>query len=68
MPCPPPGVLPNPGIETVFLASPAAAAAAAASYHYLPLVPPGKPESAIHTHIAPLVWISFPFRSPQSIE
>ena len=25
-------------------------------------------ESAIHTHIFPLFWISFPFRSPQSIE
>ena len=24
-------------------------------------------ESAIHTHISPLFWISFPFRSPESI-
>ena len=27
-----------------------------------------KRESAIHIHISPLFWISFPFRSPQSIE
>ena len=25
-------------------------------------------ESAIYTHISPLFWISFPFRSPQIIE
>ena len=25
-------------------------------------------ESAIHTHISPLLWISFPFRSPKSTE
>ena len=25
-------------------------------------------ESAKHTHISPLFWISFPFRSPQSTE
>ena len=27
-----------------------------------------KGESAIYTHVAPLSWISFPFRSPQSTE
>ena len=25
-------------------------------------------ESAVHIHISPIFWISFPFRSPQSIE
>ena len=25
-------------------------------------------ESAVHVHMAPLLWISFPFRSPESFD
>ena len=38
LPCPPPGDLPNPGIETVSFTSPALQVSS------LPLTPPGKPE------------------------
>ena len=37
LPCPPPGDLPNPGIESVFPMSPALAGG------FFPTVPPGKP-------------------------
>ena len=41
LPFPTPGDLPHPGIELMFLVSPALAC----NFFFLPLVPPGKPES-----------------------
>ena len=46
LPCPPPGDLPNPGIETVSLLSPALEVGS------LPLVPPGK-----HAHVCVCVCV-----------
>ena len=42
LPCPPPGDLPNPGIEPVSLMSPALQA------DFLPTEPPGKPGKALY--------------------
>ena len=45
LPCPPPGDLPDPGIELTSLMSPALQAGS------LPLAPPGKPEGSDSKHI-----------------
>ena len=45
LPCPPPGDLPDPGIELTYLMSPALQAGS------LPLAPPGKPEGSGSKHI-----------------
>ena len=60
LPFPSPGDPPDPGIET---ASPALAG------RFFTTEPPGKPciSLYIHTHISPLFWISFPFRSAQCL-
>jgi len=50
LPCPPPGDLPNPGIEAVSLTSLASAGGS------LPLAPPGKP----YLHSSAMNFANFP--------
>ena len=70
LPIPPPGKLPNPGIEPTSPETPASADG------LFTTEPPGNPvlaltaqqnESAIHIHMSPSFQISLPFRIPQCV-